>query len=708
MAALSRLKAANREWEYQNAPTNIMRNLMPKTIKAVSKSASPDVFFTNINKNPNQLSKRPLKLPKQSPEDAGPFQTLKSNGNFVWTPANVAKWTGSNLASGVVGSIGGMVFGKLLDAIGLGEPNLAAMLTDISNRMIGIENDVRYIKQITEQILAELRELRVSMDQSFLEGPLKEAFAKINAAYGTPAPRRRAQGGVIAPSMMEITVLAKTKNATQMKPYLEAFQDASQSVWQVRNQIFLIHDVLAATTGHGTTVVEAWADGLILAVKNRKLSLVAASRTLEGYFMQAVGKQVTAAAIHCFALGDDESRVNYFMKTEVGDKMRNQTNEYLRCIEKLVFSGTVIKKVPSNFTMQESEEFNSDAEAILLRADLVCAALNLVSNERKVSLKDAISGAYGRVLARKSDMGADGKGPKMTLPTLPWIHGQIVGKIDNLRVVDLTRSGTKLDLADFNDSAPTMIRYYWPWESKPTSGRPLEPVFRGGVTPAFFDVFEDKDAPLAAGFLDFRTMLVGAPVGSRPTLTTNSVFAGWDKHCACDQKLFVPYSPHPLVVRPPKGANMIEWTFAHAWKGDGNFLRSSAFHLFNYKGKAPAKLRLTVNVYCSVEHKPRCPTWGDNDVNARIALVKPDNSKIPFYNSEHEGDGRLYLIHRRGNYKSNLDSWHQLDIDLTEGEYSLSLDFKNWIGSRTMFENYKGWNNDSLHFELNGVWLEWI
>jgi hypothetical protein len=683
---------------------------MPKTIKAVSKSALPDVFFTNINKNPNQLSKRPLKLPKQSTEDVGPFQTPKRKGNFVWTPANVAKWTGSNLASGVVGSIGGMVFGKLMDAIGLGEPNLAAMLTDISNRMIGIEKDVRYIKQITEQILAELRELRVSMDQSFLEGPLKEAFAKINAAYGTPTPRRRAQnGGLIAPSMMEITVLAKTKNATQMKPYLEAFQEASQSVWQVRNQIFLIHDVLASTTAHGTTVVEAWADGLILAVKNRKLSLVAASRTLEGYFMQAVGKQVTAAAIHCFALGDDESRVNYFMKTELGDKMRNQTNEYLRCIEKLVFSGTVIKKIPSNFTMQESDEFNSDAEAIFLRADLVCAALNLVSNERKVSLKDSISGAYGRVLARKSDMGADGNGPLMTLPTLPWIRGKITGKIDNLRVVDLTRSGTKLDLADFNDSAPTMIRYYWPWGgTKPTQGRPLEPVFRGGVTPAFFDVFEDKDWPLAAGFLDFRTMLVGAPVGSPPTLTTNSVFAGWDKHSTCDQKLFVPYSPHPLVVRPPKGANMIEWSFAHAWKGDGNFLRSSAFHLFNYKGKAPAKLRLTVNVYCAVEHKPHCPTWGDNDVNARIALVKPDNSKILFYNSELEGDGRLFLIHRRGNYKSNLDSWHQLDIDLTEGEYRLSLDFKNWVGSRTWFESYDGWNIDWLHFELNGVWLEWI
>lgn len=59
-------------------------------------------------------------------------------------------------------------------------------------------------------------------------------------------------------------------------------------------------------------------------------------------------------------------------------------------------------------------------------------------------------------------------------------------------------------------------------------------------------------------------------------------------------------------------------------------------------------------------------------MNARLALVKPDNSKITFYNSEHEAGGPLFLIHRRGNYKARLESWPQFDFEPTEGEYGLS------------------------------------
>lgn len=165
--------------------------------------------------------------------------------------------------------------------------------------------------------------------------------------------------------------------------------------------------------------------------------------------------------------------------------MRNLANGYLRCTEKLVFAGTVIKKVPSTFTMQQSGEFHVDAETVFLRVDLICAALNLVSNERKVTLQESISGAYGRVLARKSDMGSTGKGPQMKLPGLPWIYGIVAGKIDNLRAIDLTCNGNKLDLALCEDSSPTLIRYYWPWgTTKPKQGRPMEPSSATALRPS--------------------------------------------------------------------------------------------------------------------------------------------------------------------------------------------------------------------------------
>jgi hypothetical protein len=668
----------------------------------------PTVRATNPNLLPQKLPTYP-KVQQSKPLKGKP--TLV--GGFEWTPSAVAKWTGGNLASGVVGALGGMLFGKALDAIGLGEPDLAKMLTDISNRLTGIENDIRATKQLTEQILQELRELRVSVDQSFAAGPLKDAFTKIDTAYGTPsalkAQKKRIHGKVSAPSLMELlTSLSKTETPARLKEYADAFVHAEENVWQITTQIQAIHNVLATRVGEASTVLEAWADGLILAVTNGKLSLVAASRTLEGYFMQAIGKQVTAVSMHCFALGKETSRIDYFMKTDFGAKMRAQTDEYLRCIEKLVFSSTKVKKVPSTFTMQQSGEFHVEAESILLRADLICASLNLVSNTRQVnSLKEAISGAYGRVLARKSDMGADGKGPKMILPGLQWINGRVTGKLDNLHVADLTLSGNTLSLGSYEDSSPTLIRYFWPWKALPTEGKPLEPVFRGGVTPRSYDVFEDKNYVLAAGFLDFRTLLVGAPANTPPTLTKNSDFPPADRHSVINQKTFKPHNRHPLAGQPPAAANTIEWRFDHAWKCDGTWLRSSTFALFRYSG-SKAKLRLTANVACSVEHHPGCPTWGDDDCNARLTLVEPDGGKKIFYNSESEGDGRLNLIHRRGNYKAKLDSWPTTEIELSPGVYALSLDFKSWVGNRTIFEEFKGWNLDSLRFELNGLYIEWV
>jgi hypothetical protein len=202
-------------------------------------------------------------------------------------------------------------------------------------------------------------------------------------------------------------------------------------------------------------------------------------------------------------------------------------------------------------------------------------------------------------------------------------------------------------------------------------------------------------------------MIMGAPLDTPPTLNVNTVFRAPDRHSAIQQVKFVPTSPHPLAKPLAPGENIIEWRFDHAWKCDGVWLRSSAFHLFKYSGKK-ATLRLTVDVICSVEHHKHCPTLGDNDCNARIAIVKPDGSKMTFYNSEHESGGALFLIHRRGNYKKKVSSLPVIEFEITEGAYALSLDFKSWIGNRTFFESYEGWNIDSLRFEFNGLYIAWI
>jgi len=631
---------------------------------------------------------------------------------FAFTPKAMAGWVGKNLASGVVGAIGGLLFGKALDAIGLGEPDLAKMLTDISNRLAVVEQTVTEIKKIVEEILKELRELRVSMDQYFGEGQLGEAFTQIDDAYGVaPLLSSAAPAGASAPSFMELLLsLPKTKTPAQLDVFARDFVQAENNKWKITTQITSIHNVLTSEVGHGSSLLVRWTDGLLLAIENEQLTLQAAYATLEGYFLQAVGKQLIAVSMHCFSLGNDPARIEYFVQTDFGSKMRDQTSEFLRAIEKLVLGHTTLLKVPSVFDVDHSAEFPGELEAILLRADLLCASLNLVGNKRTVaSPKQAIAGIYGRALARRTDFGQGESGPSITIPGgYPPSNGVVSKTVSHLHAIDLRREGNSLLLRDYADSSPVMVRYFWPWlATLPPQNVPLDPRFRWGVRPLFYNVFDDNDWPLAAGFFDFSRVLLGDPADAPSNMTENSKFRAADAHSVIKQPDFVPSPLHPLV-RPQAGKNHTEWSFAHTWKTEGTWLCTKSFHLFKYSGR-PAKVRIHVNVVCEVEHHKGSPTWGDNDMNARMSIAKKNGPRGPlFYNSESEGGGVLFLIHKRGHYKRSLDSWVRYEFDVTEGEYSLALDLKSWVGDRTWFEKFDGWDIDSLKFDLNGLFIEWV
>lgn len=648
--------------------------------------------------------------------DESPPASSPSLG-FTWTATGLAGFVGKNLASGVVGAIGGKAFGAALDAIGLGEPNLAAMLEDISNRLIVVEKTVQEIKQLVLQLLQELAAFRSEMDQSFLELQIADAFAKIDAAYGTPVARLGEtptgepglEAGETAPSLMELlTSLPKTKTAAQLKGYAAAFVQAEGQQWNILTQIQVIHNVLTTDVGKGSTLLNRWTTGLLLQMQQKKINLTPAYATLESYFLQAIAKQLTAVSIHCVALGSDASRLDYFIRTDFGPKMQRQTAEFLRCTERLVLGSMHMIKVPSTFTVEQSGEFPGEMEPIFLRADLLCAGLNLVSNKREsASPKAAIAGIYGRSLARRSDLNAQREGPEIRLPGFSASRGAVGPVVSELHAVDLYRDGTDLVLRDYTDSSPNVVRYFWPWPATlPAQGVPIDPRMRGGVRPAYYDVFTDKDWPLAAGFVDFGRLLAGAPADAPSKLVTNTQFPDAGPHSVINQKPFVPSQSHPLV-RPTPGGNRIAWRFDHSWPADGTWLRSSAFHLFRYAGKK-ARMRLTANVVCQVEHHKGSPTWGDNDVNARVSLIKQSGPTNTFYNSEGEGGGVLFLIHRRGFYKRELESWPAAEFEVSDGTYLLSLEFKSWIGNRTIFESFNGWDFDSLQFDLNGTFVEWI
>jgi len=639
-----------------------------------------------------------------------------------WTATALAGWVGKNLASGVVSAIGGKAFGEALKAIGLGGPDLADMLQDISKRLAVVEETVKEIKALVVLLLQELETLRLTMDQSFLEGEIRTAFSQIDTAFGTAAPRvtGAAEPGVgPAPSFMELlTSLAKSKTPAQLQPYADEFVKAEGGQWNLVGQIQTIHNALTEKTGQGEPLLTRWTAGLLNELNLKKIDYDRAYRTLESYFLQAVAKQLTAVSMHCFALGGDTSRIDYFVRIDFGAKMKRQTAEFIRCTERLMLARTRLLKVPSVFGPEQSGEFPHEMDPIFLRADLICASLNLVSNQQtKPNAKAAIAGIYGRVLARTIDVAGD-RGPEITLPGYSASQGTPGTPQDPLHVIftmhptELSYDGHRVNLNDYANSHATVVRYYWPWPATlPPQGVAIEPRFRGGVKPAYYNVFSDNDWPLAAGFTDFSRLLMGAPLHAPSTMTVNTKFPPADIHSVLTQYDFVP-APQHLLARPQ--VNSVAWKFAHSSPAHGTWLRQTQFPLFKYAGKS-AKLRLTVNVRCEVEHtcsvlQGKFMQWGDNDMNARMTISKSDGGPShTFYNSEFEGGGNLFLIHQSPNYRHALESWCNFEFEVSTGEWMFTLDFKNWIGERISgLSNFRGWKIDTLVFDLKGLYVDWV
>lgn len=626
----------------------------------------------------------------------------------------IAAFVGKNLASSIVGTAGGKIFAMAMEAIGLGGDGVAAALKDISDRLGKVEKTVAEIKALCEEILERLEALQTSMEQSMLEGRLGPAFSNIRAAYGGPGTLRAEHalaGPISTPTLMELlNSLPKTTTKAELKEYAEAFRRGADADWKLTTQIVTISDVLTKTLGQSKSLLNRWAQGLITSMAKNELTLDFAYQTLEGYFLQAVGQQLTAVAMHCFVLGQDanpDTRLKYYLEEEFGPKMIAQTDEFLYAVERLVLSRVHLAKVPSTFTMPQSGEFPSEMESIFLRADLLCAALNLVGNKSSAaSPRLAIIGIYGRCLARPSDI-VNGTGPEIRIAGVAASRGIVGRAVEFIKAVDLRRDGDRLMLEDAAKSGPVIVRYFLPWrEPLPAQGTPIDTRFRGGVSPAFYNVFSDNEWPLAAGFVDFSPLLQGAPADAPTTLDSNSLFRTDDPHTVIRQPAFVAQSSHPLV-RPT--TNVIEWEFDHAAKAHGTWHRTTAFHLFKYTG-VEAPMRLQVNVFCETKNVTRMKPYHSDrreiDLNAKIVLIRRPSEGTQFYNSSEEQGRVLDLNNRPAGYGASVESWKTLDFTVKPGEYALHLDFLQWMG--TMHPNYKGWETDRLLFKLKGVFIEWL
>jgi hypothetical protein len=161
--------------------------------------------------------------------DAAVAQDLSSSG--------IATFIGKGLASGVVGAIGGMAFGKIMAAMGVDVTGQAAMAAKL------------------DEILAKLDQLQDSVKsmQSFLDSELSEI--KYDASYSTVSKLIHTNATIIdfMQTLLKVDAKAHPVQAFDLKNKIEAL--VRQPDYQIGPKTW--HDALVGGNGQ-TSLLRAW------------------------------------------------------------------------------------------------------------------------------------------------------------------------------------------------------------------------------------------------------------------------------------------------------------------------------------------------------------------------------------------------------------------------------------------------------------------
>ncbi|HEY0726710.1 MAG TPA: hypothetical protein VGD38_01490, partial [Pyrinomonadaceae bacterium] len=79
----------------------------------------------------------------------------------------------------------GKVFSEVMDAIGMGGPNLVEKLDKISEQLVQVQKSLDRLTEMTAEILKQLAELRDFMEKSLQIQTLVGAMTRIDGAYGS-------------------------------------------------------------------------------------------------------------------------------------------------------------------------------------------------------------------------------------------------------------------------------------------------------------------------------------------------------------------------------------------------------------------------------------------------------------------------------------------------------------------------------------------
>jgi len=646
----------------------------------------------------------------------------------TWAAAGaLGKWIGTQAAGGIVGAAAGKLFSAVMDAIGLGGPDLVGKLDKISDQLVEVQRSLDRLTEMTTEILKQLADLKRFMEESLEVTTLRTAMRRIGVAYeGTSAPQALlSEDSAAAISLTDLLeklprIAGITKE--QLQAYAKGF---AVYVQDMPTQIDTICDVVAVSAMGQDSLLTHWATGLAQRVNAKKIDREAAYLVLEGYFLQAVSVQLKGVSIHCVALGTDTSLGPQLIRNYLGDtfakQMAKQTSAFVEAVE-LLLCLTLAPTMPTSLQNGLGErEFPRIVDELLLRADLIAAALNLVGHKPdsagklSPSIQAAIQGIYGRALLRPSDLN-NGKPPSIAPTGYSPATGTAVRKLA-FACLDLVESGGRAVLSDAASSAATVAHYFWPFPSpEPTAGKEIDGSLRGGVTPARYPVFgSDEPSVLAASVFDVSRLYRGLQTGAQKSYNFSKFPGGnndlgyYNEQC----------NPHHHALTNDRGDSFDTFfNVVHIYRLN-TVQHSYVVHpLFTYSGGA-AKVRVTAHIASIVSREPRKDGQGGTafaqryEVLSHLKLRRKNGWEKEFYNSVlsfgserplslNEGGGGWHDFYKP--WSARLDGFFSVDFDLEAGDYELLLD--NEVNFAESPKRYEGWQSSSLAFYLHGLSIE--
>jgi hypothetical protein len=671
-----------------------------------------------------------------APEPALLPVSFQSNAGVGISPATwaaasgVTKWVGEKIAGAIVGNVAGKLFEEVLDAIGLGGPDMVGKLDHISDQLVEVQRSLDRLTELTTEILKQLTELKAFMEKTVKLETLIAALDRIDVTYGKPADlaassKANANGPGRAISLRLLTEkMPHFKDVTKVELLLAANEFAAY-VSDIPTCIETIHTALAKAAFEQQSLLTHWAVELSAQVRAGKIDRQKACLVLECYFLQIISTQLKGVCVHCVALGTNQKLgpqfIHEFLADDFAKTMASETAAYLAATE-LLLCTTVPPIMLTGLRDDLGEaEFPAEIDELLLRAEVICAALNLVGHkpgsggQLAPSIRAAMQGIYARALLRPSDL-KDNVPPTLAVKGYAAIAGTGLHTLA-FPCLDLVEKNGKATLQDATTTWVNVARYFWPLSSPvPAEGTVLDPSRRGGVKMVKHHVFGEKEEPVfAAGLFDVGHLYRGLPAGAKRSHTYAKFPGGYNDigyyHESCES------THHPLTNEAGVALETF-FNVVNIWRASIQQFSRVVHPLFTYAG-GKARVRLVGHIGGRLGREPRKDGQGGTafaqnyEIVNHLKLRFPNGSEKEFYNSVTSfGPDRPLGVNVDGGashywhefYDQRRDSYFAIEFDLEPGNYDLVLDSE--VAFAEGPKRYEGWQSSSLRFYLHGLALQ--